>query len=319
MKQEERISVIIPVYNVEKYVGRCIESVLGQTYRNLEIWLVDDGATDSSGKICDEYARKDERIRVIHKENGGLSDARNTAIEKMTGKYVTFIDSDDFVADCFIERLYRHARKYQAEVVISGFLPTKKTTAEYTLEKKIEIYTAEEALKELLYQKKYNTSAWGKLYLSSLFEQVRYPKGKLYEDICTTYQLIEQSTKIAFDSSKLYFYYQDSVSIVRSEFNIRKMDYVYNTKILYDFIYENYPSLRKAADFRYLWANLHIWVNIPDQKKYQKYCKTLERNIKRYRFAVCLDKEVALKAKISILLSYGGWKIARTAYVCSKK
>lgn len=319
MKQQELISVIIPVYNVEKYLSRCIKSVLGQTYKNLEIWLVDDGSTDRSGEICDKYAHKDKRIRVIHKENGGLSDARNVAIDVMRGKYVTFIDSDDFVADCFVERLYQCAVRYNAEIVISGHLPTKNSNETYSLTNQIELFTIEEALKELLYQKKYNTSAWGKLYLSSLFSQIRYPKGKLYEDICTTYKLITQSTKIAFDASKLYFYYQNSISIIRSEFNVKKMDYVFNTKILFDFIYENYPQLKKAANFRFLWANLHVWVNVPDRRKYKEICKMLEKNIKKYRFGVCVDREVGLKNKLSVILSYFGWKVSHTVYRVSKR
>lgn len=319
MEQQYLVSVIIPVYNVEKYLKRCVESVLRQTYRNLEIWLVDDGATDCSGMMCDEFAQKDTRIRVIHKENGGLSDARNVAIDKMTGQYVTFIDSDDYVSENFIERLYMNIRKYAAEIAICRHISTKKSDEQCILGNCIEIFTKEEALEELLYQKKFNTSAWAKLYKSSLFENVRYPKGKLFEDICTTDLLINRAQQIVFDSSILYFYYQGEVSIVRSSFNLRKLDYVENAKVMQQFIYNNYPFLKQAADFRFLWANLHVWVNIPDKKKYKDICAKLEKNIKKYRNSALKNKHVSLKNKMPIMLSVFGWKLTRLFYLLSKK
>lgn len=318
MKNNILISVIVPVYNVAEYLPRCVDSILRQTYKELEIWLIDDGSTDQSGVICDQYAEIDPRIRVIHKENGGLSDARNAAIDKIKGKYVTFIDSDDYIADCFVERLYSEIVKYNAEIAIAGFLPTINDTEGYFLNDEIEIYSSKESIKELLYQKKYNTSAWAKLYESSLFDNVRYPKGKLFEDICTTYKLLDKATKVVFDYSKLYFYFQRGNSIVRSGFNVKKMDYVSNTKELHDFIYEKYPDLKSAADFRYLWANIHVWVNITDKKKYIDIYQIVEENIKKYRWSALKDTDVALKNKIAVFLSLFGWRVTRAVYQFSK-
>ena len=121
MRQDELISVIVPVYNVEKYIDKCIKSIISQDYTNLEIWLVDDGSTDSSGEVCDKYAESDQRIIVIHKDNGGLSDARNVALDRMQGKYVLFIDSDDYIEKNYISYLYMLLKDYQSDISICNF------------------------------------------------------------------------------------------------------------------------------------------------------------------------------------------------------
>lgn len=313
------ISVIIPVYNVEKYINRCIESVIHQTYTNLEIILIDDGSTDKSGQICDEYRKIDNRVKVIHKVNGGLSEARNVGLERMSGEYVAFIDSDDYVDVAFIEKLFQLLVKYNADIAISGFATTTKDSEVKKWKNRTEVFTKNMALKEMLYQKKYNTSAWAKLYKSTLFQEVRYPIGKIYEDICTTYKLIDKSEKIVFNPTELYFYYKSDVSIIRSKFNIKKMDYIENTKILLEFIEENYPSLQNAAEFRYLWSNIHVWVNIPDRWKYCDAMSVLEENITKYRRKVVYDRNVPVKSKIIIVLSFLGWQNCRKIYLLGKK
>lgn len=157
MRQDELISVIVPVYNVEKYIDKCIKSIISQDYTNLEIWLVDDGSTDSSGEVCDKYAESDQRIIVIHKDNGGLSDARNVALDRMQGKYVLFIDSDDYIEKNYISYLYMLLKDYQSDISICNF--------KYVNEKgqilnnpedtgKIVQYSKEEALDKILQGKK---------------------------------------------------------------------------------------------------------------------------------------------------------------------
>ena len=187
MKDEPLISIIIPVFNVERYLERCVESVLGQTYRHLEIFLVDDGSTDSSGEICEHLKKKDARIKVIHKINGGLSDARNAALDIVRGEWITFIDSDDWVEKKYVECLYEKAVKTNSQISIGSFVTTSGATRTEEKELYNIVMDNEEAISNLLYQKYYTTSAWGKLYKSELFDKIRFPVGKLYEDVETIY------------------------------------------------------------------------------------------------------------------------------------
>ena len=188
------ISVIVPCYNVEEYLPKCIESILNQTYRNLEILLVDDGSPDNCGRICDEYAAKDSRIRIIHKKNGGLSDARNAALDVMTGEYVTFIDSDDYVSDDYVEYLYKIIKESGVKLSVSSYQTfVDDSSAEICTNNPlfVKIVHTNDALTGMFYQQIFDTSAWAKMYHRSLFSDgIRYPKGWLYEDLPTTYRLM---------------------------------------------------------------------------------------------------------------------------------
>ena len=189
MEQKDKITIVVPVYKVEKYLRRCIESILQQTYKNIEIILVDDGSPDNCGKICDEYKEKDNRIIVIHKENGGLSDARNAGIDIATGKYIAFIDSDDYVANNFISSLYDVCIKNECEIAQCKF---KRVTEDYKEEQKeiseTTILDGKSAIKEIYGQNDvYTIVAWNKLYLKNLFNDIRYTVGKIHEDESTTY------------------------------------------------------------------------------------------------------------------------------------
>ena len=180
------VSVIIPIYNVEKYLKKCIESVINQTFSDLEIILVNDGSTDNCKEICEDYKSKDNRIKFIHKSNGGLSSARNAGIQVATGDYYTFIDSDDYIMSDMIEQLVYMAQLTDADISLCC-KTNQENGFEEGINKKIEIFTKEEALKCILTEKKILTSAWGKLYKRKLFNEVRYPDGKIYEDLGTTY------------------------------------------------------------------------------------------------------------------------------------
>ena len=197
MENKDLISIIIPVYNVELYLEKCLDSIINQTYKNIEILLVDDGSKDNSGKMCDEYAKKDNRIKVIHKENGGLSSARNCGIKNSNGKYLTFVDSDDIIELDMIESLYHLMNKYDSEIVISniknvfdGIIKKEKETDEIRVLNNIEV------LEEMLYGDAYYISACGKLFKKELFENVEFPLNKVYEDVGTMYKLYDLSNKI---------------------------------------------------------------------------------------------------------------------------
>lgn len=222
MTENQLVSMIVPIYNVEKYLGQCIESLLAQTYRNLQIILVDDGSPDGCGKICEEYAQKDERILVIHKENGGLSDARNAGIEKASGEWLCFIDSDDFIAPDMVERLYCLVKEHQAKLAWCGLTEVEED-AEYPLaadqssgeKEEITVYTPAEAEKQFFTMNKQRCLVtWNKLYHRSLYETIRFPKGKLYEDGYTTYRAIYIAEKVVTTSRPLYYYRQRKGSIM---------------------------------------------------------------------------------------------------------
>ena len=215
-KQQELISIIVPVYNVELYLRRCVDSIIEQSYKNLDIILVDDGSTDSCSSICDEYLSIDSRISVIHKKNGGLSDARNHGMPSARGEFITFIDSDDWVVSDFIEHLYSLILEYKADISICSFQKTFEYPAKPIIESKeiVKRYTNIEALSEL--NGKHGTllvSAWSKLYKRSLFEGISYPLGKIHEDDFTTYKLLYKANNIVLSPKVGLFYWQRSDSI----------------------------------------------------------------------------------------------------------
>lgn len=219
MKESEKISLIVPVYNVEKYLRKCINSILYQTYQNLEIILVDDGSKDKSGEICDEFKNIDDRIIVIHKKNGGLSDARNAGIEIATGKYLGFIDSDDYVQNDMYEYLYKLLRENNADISICDYMvvhENQKVTLR-DIPSKIQIYNKKEAIKEILKRNKIQDYAWNKLYKLELFKDVKYPIGRKMEDLGTTYKLFDSANKIVVGNQKKYFYLQRNGSIVNNK------------------------------------------------------------------------------------------------------
>ena len=217
------ISVIVPVYNVEKYIGRCVKSILDQSYQKLEIILVDDGSTDQSGSLCDEWERKDERIQVIHKENGGLSDARNAGIRNAKGEYLCFIDSDDYVEPQMIQVLYENLVASNADMSVCEFEKQQEgNEADFPCDgnHSTKEYEGEELL-ALLYSKEFlNRStivvAWNKLYKRELFDGVWYPVGRLHEDEYVIHRLLYKAGKLVYTPQKFYHYMQREQSIMSS-------------------------------------------------------------------------------------------------------
>lgn len=217
---EDLVSVIVPVYNVELFVERCIRSILEQKYKNIEVIVVDDGTTDNSLRICEELAKQDTRVCIVHKVNGGLSSARNYGLEKAKGKYVVFVDSDDFIHEEYISLMYEIAVKSGANLVICGYEKGKKSNfTNEELDRAYKVYSSEEMLynwHSILCSKE--TVSWNKLYLREQLIGMgfKYPVGVYYEDVCTTHLVVDKADKIAVTNSKLYYYYQRKNSISRS-------------------------------------------------------------------------------------------------------
>ena len=245
MSQEKAlISLIIPVYKVEKYLEKCIQSVINQTYENLQIILVDDGSPDNCGKICDEYAKKDHRIEVIHKSNGGLSDARNKGLEIAKGEYIGFVDSDYYIEADMYEVLYNLLKQYNADVSICNFYTVSQGKISIkNADNGINEYNRIEILKEILLDKNIQSYAWNKLYKKELFDEIKYPIGKKYEDIGTTFYLLEKCNKVVVTGKSEYYYINRQDSIVNNVTESTITDYIELIMQRYDYIEKNIKEL----------------------------------------------------------------------------
>lgn len=225
MENNEKITVIIPVYNAEKYLEQCVNSVLSQTYTNLEVLLVNDGSTDSSAYICEQYKEKDSRVRVHHKKNGGVSTSRNRALELVTGDYIVFIDCDDWMEPGHIESLYNHLKETESDIVVVNFVKFSEETRAFLIhtpsDKQFEgVYTVDEWFK---YQYEWQfcmsqcfTVPWGKIYKRHLFDDIVYPVGEKVEDDYTTYKVYLKANKIAFLQEGSYIHRKSNTSITKS-------------------------------------------------------------------------------------------------------
>ena len=300
---EELISVIVPIYNVEKYLNKCIESIINQSYSNLEIILVDDGSEDSSGIMCDSYILKDKRIKVIHKENGGLSDARNVGLDKAKGEYIVFIDSDDWIDEKMIEILYNIIKKNNSDISICDYFLAYNEEIQ-TQKEDIEIINLSniEALKTI-YDKDLGVCmivAWNKLYKRNLFkDDIRYPYGKIHEDEFTTYKLLYKAEKISYTNQKMYYYRQRENSIT-SSFNKKRLDCLeaFDERVKYmKYIVKNEYLYRKTLREYY---GLIISIYFKYEKFYGNDKKTL-KELKKKSLKVFMETKIQWSAKQKII------------------
>lgn len=211
-----KVSIVIPVYNVEQYLRRCIDSVLSQSYTDYEMILVDDGSTDTSGQICDEYS-EDSRIHVIHKANEGAGAARNTGIEIATGDYITFIDSDDYIAECYLEKMIQAAERTQSDIVQCGYLYGDKTAYSFVKESEQVIKPVILDSHEVFRTRDAKIIICAKLYKTILFEGIRYPKVSIHDDEFVTYKLLYKAKRTALIAIPYYYYYKSPNSIMREK------------------------------------------------------------------------------------------------------
>lgn len=237
------VSVIIPVYNVQQYLPQCVESILAQTYQELEIILVDDGSTDGSGKLCDELARKDDRVQVIHKANGGLSDARNAGIAACSGEFVFYLDSDDYLEQDTISALVSIQTECHAEVVIGNYAYTYSDHEDIAQPDTgiIREYTRKEAI-SLLMQGKLQTFAWGKLIRADIAKRHTFPVGKLFEDHFWTHLIFQDCEKVAYSSKPIVHYRQRENSISYT-FNLNRLDIIEGWRERIAFLQQHYPDM----------------------------------------------------------------------------
>ena len=220
------VSVVVPIYNVESYLKECVDSILFQTYKNIEVILVDDESPDSCGKMCDDYEKMDTRIKVVHKKNGGLSDARNAGMKVATGDLITFVDSDDYISKDFIEILFEAMLENKSDIAIANMKRTSKRDEKNTSTAwKTSNFKSEDALISMLYGIPFGTSACGKLFKRNLFKGVEFPYGKFSEDLFTIYKTILKSKSVTYVEFDGYFYYyRDEGSIVVSGYKEKHLE-----------------------------------------------------------------------------------------------
>lgn len=243
------ISVVVPIYNVEGYLERCVESIINQTYKNLEIILVDDGSPDKCPEMCDEFARQDSRIKVVHKKNGGLSDARNAGMAVASGEYISFIDSDDYVSPDFYETLYNVMISEKgdiAECSVVKFYEDDKFD-EYTDDLKVSNYDTVDGLSALIAENPFHQHVWNKLYKSDLVLDVQFAVGKLNEDEFWTYQIFGRAGKVTKVNKTMYYYFQRNSSIMGEGYNLRRLDALEAKSERQKYIEENYSELSSIS------------------------------------------------------------------------
>lgn len=316
--QKELISVVVPVYKVENYLDKCIKSIRMQTYKNLEIILVNDGSPDKCGQLCDEYKKKDKRIKVIHQENGGLSAARNTGIVNSTGKYITFIDSDDYIDEKYIEELYSVLVHYKADMaIVSHRVLYEKTCINKATGKKF-LANSKEILEKILYDDGIDLSTWAKLYKKKLFNNIEFPVGRLFEDAATTYKLVAASKRIAVNSIPLYNYVIRENSISTNSFSEKKLDLITSTKEMTTYIEKKYPDLKDGCKRRLMYSYLSTLTQFVKSNSTNKKIKNqLVNYIKENRRVILKDRRAPKRDKIavySLIIGYPMYKFVWNTY-----
>ncbi|PQV47696.1 glycosyl transferase family 2 [Jejuia pallidilutea] len=281
----QKISIIIPVYNVEQYLHRCMHSILNQTYTNLEIILINDGATDNSGEICDDYASKDDRILVIHQKNKGLSGARNSGLKRATGEFVGFVDSDDWIEYDMFERMMNLIQNENIDVVECGILKSLDVEDNINRHGKLNIEDRLSALKRIITNQQF--SVWRRLYKKKIIEDITFVEGKNSEDVYFTLDVFKNINKIAYTSAPLYNYFIGGVSITRGGYRLKTLDTVDAALHLEDMVrnQEKDEELKQIAlDFLleivlYNYKLLNINNNLDDDYRHRKKLKSIiEKN-----------------------------------------
>ena len=299
------ISVIVPVYNIENYIIDSVDSILNQSYKNLEVLLVDDCSTDKTGNICDDYGAKDRRVKVFHVKHGGTSYARNIALDNMHGEYVVFVDGDDYLNKLYIEVLYGDLVRMKAdistccytEIPLDGMGICRTITPCDMLSKK-------DGLKELLYKNKINSFILTKMFRSSLFTDIRFPDGNLYGDTAVLYKLFEKAHRVSNNTYSGYYYFIRKSSTSFLKFTPKKLDLIHNVEEMKNYLSNRFPELKNPIASCVVCDNLLAYLQIPQSWKYRKYRRLAKNNIRKLRFQVITDYEANPYLRLALGISY---------------
>lgn len=300
------VSIIVPVFNVEPYLRECLDSIITQTYTDLQIIIIDDGSTDGSGTICDAYAIKDSRIQIVHQKNCGLSAARNRGIELATGEYLSFVDSDDYLLPDCIETLLRLHLDNHADMSICSHIllkdgkqyPHKRNTSHNDFE----LFSGFQKMEAYLRYRKFPVCAWGKLYSAELFREIRFPEGRIYEDLAIFHLLVDTAKRIIYTKKAGYTYRKRPGSITTSPFSIQDLDILISYSEQIAFTEKNYPSLLhyRYADSLSACSNLMHKIS-QSENRYPDIERQLQAHCRNH-FVSYLRYGYSLKSKAHILL-----------------
>lgn len=315
--KEPLISVIVPIYGVEKYLDRCISTIVNQTYKNLEIILVDDGSPDKCPDICDQWKDKDERIIVIHKKNGGLSDARNAGLEVASGEYISFIDSDDWVSVEFIRCLYDAVKNSNSEICECEVIRTNTlNNVDYSMTNfTVTSYTTEEAMKLLIRNTIFHQHVWNKLYKKECLQNILFPKGKINEDEFWTYQVFGNVRKVSKIQCQLYFYFQRNESIMGKNYNIRRLDGLEAKLERQEYINHRFPSLNDIALTNMIQSCIYSGQMILLYMNDQEREKAMKRTISYFNTTIKLFAKPSVSFKESVWINLAKINFAMTCKI----
>lgn len=304
----EKVSIVVPVYNVEDYLKYCVDSLINQSYKNIEIILVDDGSTDDSGRICDEYAQEDDRVRVLHIENGGLSNARNTGVNVASAEWVIFIDSDDYYDRRTVEYLVQLQKKYAVDLVATSVIEVRDFQSDDFIGSltdidslKLDRYTA---LKEMFYGNIVGTHPGGKLYKKEILMKFPFPKGMIYEDLAVSFEHIGACNEIAVGYINLYKYYRRPGSIVNSSYSDKFLDFYKAIELNREYVERDYPNdqeMKKALTVRYVFKGLHVVHVLLGSQMYEQVNK-IRKEYRRYWKDILINSHITRKNKLKYLL-----------------
>lgn len=320
----DKVAIIVPVYNAEEFLKYSVESMVNQTYKNLEIILVNDGSTDKSGLLCDEYAQKDSRIKVIHVDNGGQSRARNIGVKNATADWVVFLDSDDYYEKITVEYLVALRDKFNADMSATTVVEVRSYEVKDTLDRVdlegATVLNRETALEEMFYGNIVGTHPGGKLYKKEIVEKYPFPEGLYYEDLAIAYEHINACKKIAVGKHNLYKYYRRTGSIVNSKFNPKILDFFKAMDLNFDYIKRDFPnnsSMMKAANSRYVLNGLHV-VNAMLKSNMTTELKKQRKDFSKYWKDVIKNPRVIKKNKVKyglFIVSPKLYNLVRTKYL----
>lgn len=314
MKNEPLVSVIVPVYNVEKYLNKCVESIVNQTYKNLEIILVDDGSPDKCPQMCDNLAKNDNRIRVVHKENGGLASARNAGVKLIKGDYYTFVDSDDFIKETFIEILLNRICYDDSQIVSCNFVHSDSSIS-LPLYNNSGCYSSETIILDFFYRKIEFGSCCGKLYKSNLLKNVENKNVVFIEDQLYNVECLLKTETVSFVEDELYYYSHNPDSLTHQ----KKPSNVYHEACVEAektraFVINNYPNYTKPINCLIVSHAFFLFLNMLDSnptEEQKQYCLSI---IKKVRKSVLFDNRASAKTRGACLLSYFGMKCVYRLY-----
>jgi len=315
-----KISLIIAAYNVENYIEKCLESIISQTHKDLEIVVVNDGSTDNTLKLIKNFSEIDNRIIIIDKPNGGLSSARNAGLDIVTGDYIGFIDGDDYIKEEMYEKLHELCNVSQCDIAVCGYIRKYSNREVLSNTKKIIHYSSQQALEELIASKNLHDYAWDKLYKKELFEDIRYPIGKMYEDVFTTYKLFFKANKVVYIDEPLYYYIQRDGSILRKGFSEKQFDQLEALEEIKKFFKEKQLTIyNEILETRILNVKCRMLFDISAGNALNKTslhkstAKVLAKSIQKKSIHKLLNQRISLLSKIIIILSLpGNWLVRLT-------